>query len=142
MSMATEATRMRLEIAVSRAEIDADLADQIKNLLVNGISQTAASGFISLVESLPQREGATVKRAARENRVTEPGFYAYGEDKVAKVQRSKKGYLYACEQRPGGQWKFISGLISQLDKRDEVEAPAPIAASRADIEAALRRASA
>lgn len=141
MTLATDATRTRLEIAIARAEIDDDLAAQIKALIAKGISQTAASGFISLVESLPQSTGA-VKRPERENRVQKTGYYSYGDGLVAKVQRSKKGHLYACEQRPGGQWKFISGLISQLDNRDEVEAPAPIAASRADIEDALRRASA
>lgn len=141
MAQASEKTVSRLEVALGKHEIDDDMSAQIKSLIANGISQTAASGFIGLVESLPERP---VVKAARENKVEVPGYYAHDGVPlgVVKVQRSQKGFLYACEARPGGQWKFVSGLVSQIDKRRACEKPQPIAASRADIEAALRAASA
>ena len=133
MSMATDKTMARLSIALREREIDLDLATQMKALIDGGLSQTAASGFIGLLESLPER---TDKRA----KVTEPGYYRHENGNVCKVARSKKGYLYALEPRPGGQFKFISGLLRELDANNACEAPEPIPATRSDIEAALARA--
>ena len=89
---------------------------------------SAASAMIELVEALPLTE---VAAAAKANKVTEPGFYEHPADsRVVKVQRSKKGYLYAME-RDGAKWRFVSGLISELDATRKVESAPAVASSTA-----------
>lgn len=139
MTAATDKSIARLRTAISKHDIGSDMADAILAKLDSGLaSQTVVSSMIGLVESAPEKPQA---RAAREFKVENPGYYEYenaaGETLVAKVNRSKKGYLYALEQRPGGQWKFISGLISKLDSRRETDAPAPIPATADDFQRLL-----
>ena len=129
MSYATEKTLARLSIALRERDVDADMAAQIAALMDGGISQTQASTFIGLVESLDKKPQTA--------RVTEPGYYLHPDGRVCKVQRSKKGYLYALEPRPGNQWKFVSGLLRELSADAACEAPTPIKATADDLAAAI-----
>ena len=129
MTMATDKTLARLSIALRERDVERELAAQISQLIDRGISQTQASTFIGLLE--------TLDRKPQTARVTEPGYYLHPDGRVCKVQRSKKGYLYALEPRPGGQWKFISGLLRELSADAACEAPTPQKATADDIAAAI-----
>jgi hypothetical protein len=117
MAIATEATMLRLMGAVKRHDVG-DLKDAIMAEIGKGaMSQSAASTFITLVEALPKVELPT-------NKVTEPGYYAHPADgRTVKVQRSKKGYLYALDTGSDGKWKFVSGLLRELDAAQVAEGP-------------------
>ena len=74
MSYATEKTLARLSIALRERDVDADMAAQIAALVDGGISQTQASTFIGLVESLDKKPQTA--------RVTEPGYYLHADGRV------------------------------------------------------------
>lgn len=120
MSVATEKTMKRLQGAANRHDLG-DLRDSVLAQIEKGLSQTAASSLISLVEALPKLDVPVVSA----NKVTEPGFYRHPADnRIVKVQRSKAGHLYAMEMPAGEKPRFVSGLISQLDATLVADAPA------------------
>ena len=122
---ASEKTLARLTGALKKHDVG-ELRPALLAQIDAGISQTAASAMIELVEALPLTAEA---KAAKEHRVTEAGFYEHpADDRIVKVQISKAGHPYAME-RDGAKWRFVSGLISELDNRRKVEKPAPVAAS-------------
>lgn len=133
MTTASEKTIARLTGALSRHDVG-DLLPALAAQLEAGLSQTAASAMIELVEALPLTE---VAARAKANRVTEVGYYSHPADgRTVKVQRSKKGYLYALEL-DGPKPRFVSGLISELDATLVAEKPAPVVASESASTAAL-----
>ena len=123
MTAASEKTIARLSGALKRhdvGELRAPLLAQIDA----GLSQTAASAMIELVEGLPMTAEAV---AAKANKVTEAGYYEHPVDgRVVKVQISKQGHPYAMD-RDGAKWRFVSGLISELDATRKAEKPQPVA---------------
>lgn len=128
MTAATEKTLARLNKGLRTRDVG-DLRDALVAQVEAGISQTAASAMIELVEALPLTAEAA---AAKANKVTEAGFYEHPADgRVVKVQISKQGHPYAME-RDGAKWRFVSGLISELDATRKVDAPAAAAASTSD----------
>ena len=111
-----------------------ELKDALLAQIENGLSQSAASAMISVVEALPMTEEA---KAAAANKVTEPGYYEHPADgRTVKVQRSKKGYLYALEL-DGPKPRFVSGLISELDATRKSERPAAAAPVAGDSDGQL-----
>lgn len=125
MTAATERTLARLSSALKKHDVG-DLKDALLAQIDNGLSQTSASAMIELVEALPL---TAIAAAAAANKVTEAGFYEHPADgRVVKVQISKQGHPYALE-RDGAKWRFVSGLISELDATRKVEKPAPVAAT-------------
>lgn len=125
MTAASEKTLARLTKGLKQRDVG-DLRDALFAQVEAGISQTAASAMIELVEALPLTAEAA---AAKANKVTEAGFYEHPADgRVVKVQISKQGHPYAME-RDGAKWRFVSGLISELDATRKVDAPAAAAAA-------------
>ena len=121
---ASEKTIARLTGALSKHDVG-ELLPALLAQIDAGLSQTAASAMIDLVEALPL---TALAAAAKANKVTEAGFYEHPADgRVVKVQISKAGHPYAME-RDGAKWRFVSGLISELDNRRKTEKPAPVAA--------------
>jgi hypothetical protein len=134
MTNATEKTLGRLMGALRKHDVG-DLLPALIAQVDAGISQTAASAMIELVEALPMTAAAA---AAKANKVTEAGFYEHPVDgRVVKVQISKAGHPYAMD-RDGAKWRFVSGLISELDAtRKAADAPAVVAASVSVTEPAV-----
>jgi hypothetical protein len=130
MTNATEKTLARLNGALRKYDVG-DLLPALIAQVDAGISQTAASAMIELVEALPMTAAAA---AAKANKVTEAGFYEHPADgRVVKVQISKAGHPYAMD-RDGAKWRFVSGLISELDATRRVaEAPAVAAAASVSV---------
>lgn len=129
MTAATERTMARLSNALKKHDVG-ELREALLAQVDAGLSQTAASAMIELVEALPL---TALAKAAQENRVTEAGFYEHPADgRVVKVQISKQGHPYAME-RDGAKWRFVSGLISELDATRKVEKPAPVAEATSEV---------
>ena len=129
MSNATEKTVARLSGALKRHDVG-DLLPALMAQVDAGISQTAASAMIELVEALPLTPQAA---RAKANKVTEAGFYEHPSDgRIVKVQISKAGHPYAME-RDGAKWRFVSGLVSELDATAKVDAPAAATAAAASV---------
>jgi hypothetical protein len=135
MTNASEKTLARLNKGLRTHDVG-DLLPALIAQVDAGISQTAASAMIDLVEALPITAAAA---AAKANKVTTAGFYEHPADgRVVKVQLSKQGgHPYAME-RDGAKWRFVSGLISELDATRKVaDAPAVVAASVSVTEPAV-----
>lgn len=123
MTAASEKTLARLLGALKRADVG-ELRAPLLAQIDAGLSQTAASAMIELVESLPLTAEAV---AAKANKVTEAGYYEHPADgRTIKVQISKAGHPYAME-RDGAKWRFVSGLISELDATRKAAKPEPVA---------------
>lgn len=137
MTMATDKTLARLEIALRERDVHVEMAAQISALMKQGMSQTNASNFVSLLEGLDKKPGV-----ADRVKVTVPGYYENDEGGVIRVVRSKKGYLYGMRQTPGGGWKYESGLMRGLDGNAAVEAPESLPVTVDDIAAAIAAAQA
>lgn len=118
---ASQDTIVRLTKALKNHDVG-ELRPALVAQIDLGLSQTAASAMIDLVEALPLTAEA---KAAKENKVTQAGFYEHPADgRIVKVQISKAGYPYAME-RDGTKWRFVKGLVSELDARRKTEKPAP-----------------
>jgi hypothetical protein len=124
----------RLKGALNRYDVG-DLRDSVLAQIEKGnMTQSIASSFIDLIEALPVLEVPVV--TVPENRVTEAGYYVHPADgRTVKVQRSKKGYLYALELG-GDKPKFVSGLLRELDATKKADAPAAAIAQGANPELA------
>ena len=131
---ASEKTLGRLRKALKRHDVG-ELRTALEAQLDAGLSQTAASAMIDLVEALPLTTEAV---AAATNKVTEAGYYEHPADgRVVKVQISKQGHPYALERDPSARngWRFVSGLITELDATRRTEAPAaPVPAEGASTD--------
>ena len=110
----------RLTKAVQSRDVGTEMRAALLAQIEAGLSQSAVSTMIDLVEA---HDLTTAAIAAANNKVTEPGYYAHPEDdRPVKVQRSKKGYLYALEL-DGPKPRFVSGLLTQLDCTRKIEKP-------------------
>jgi len=119
MSNASEKTIARLSGALKRHDVG-ELLPALQAQIDAGLDQTTASAMIQLVEALPL---TAIAAAAKANKVTEAGFYEHPADgRVVKVQISKAGYPYAME-RDGAKWRYVSGLVTELDASRKVDAP-------------------
>lgn len=138
-----EASKDALErLATALDRHDAGLLRvSIEDQIDKGADEQLVRTLINLVESLPVTEAAkaaeraerrpsgpttTIRRRGGKRKPIEiaPGYYTHPADgRTIKVARSQSsGYCYAMDL-VNGKWKFISGLIKELDVSRTAPAP-------------------
>jgi hypothetical protein len=139
MGRVSDETLSRLTDAMERHDVG-DLREAAERQIAGGLDEVVARTLIDLVEMLPligepdpparqavpPRTMTVRRRGGRQQPIAiSDGYYAHPADgRTIKVQTSKtSGYPYAMEL-VDGKWKFISGLIRELNPAKRAPTPA------------------
>lgn len=104
----SDGTRDFLKDLLETRDVEDDLRVMISKQMTNGLKQGTASGFIKLLQQLPEIE--------REGAPTSEGYYRH-DGTIYKVRRAKAGHLYAMAKEDG-RWEFIKGAFRKLAATD------------------------